>query len=88
MENITEVKAALEAQKTTWIQSTTLWSDFSSDFETGMRQHKEAVGHDFLTENDVVDQIEASEANAELIDNARDLRSEALYDTIQSLDLN
>ena len=87
MTNLHAVKEALKAQKATWLNSTTLWSDFSEDFENGMRQHKEAVEFDFLTENDVVDQIEVCDENCDLIAEAQELRSECLYETIQELEL-
>ena len=87
MNNLNAVKEALKAQKATWLNRTTLWSDFSEDFEVGMRQHKEAVEFDFLTENDVVDQIDVCDENCDLIGEAQELRSEILLDTIQALDL-
>ena len=87
MKTLNEVKSALKAQKSNWLNSTTLWSDFSDDFETGMRQHKESIEHDFLTENDVVDQIEVCDENSELIGKAMEERTECLFDTIQALDL-
>lgn len=87
MNTLFEVKAALKTQQQKWLDSTTIWSDFSDDFETGMRQHKEAVEYDFLTENDVVDSIESCDDNADMIDEAEVLRSDCLYDTLKSLDL-
>lgn len=87
MITLNEVKSALKAQKSAWVKSTTLWSDFSEDFETGMKQHKEAVEFDFLTENDVVDAIEQCEVNSDLIAEAEALRSECLYETLQAIGL-
>ena len=83
MKTLRELELELKAQKKIWLESTTIWSDFSDDFETGMRQHKEAIEFDFLTENDKTDHFE----NSDLMGHALDLRAEYLQDTIVALDL-
>ena len=71
--NMDDVRTVLEAQIQKWISAT--------DFDMF------AIYDDFLEENDVVDLIEDCDKNAELIENAKELRSEALADTLQALDL-
>ena len=83
MNTLNELELALKAQKKIWLDSTTTWSDFSDDFEIGMRQHTEAVEFDFLTENDKTDHFE----NSDLMGHALDMRAEYLQDTIVALDL-
>lgn len=85
MKTLSEVKAALSAQKSTWLKSTTLWSDFDADFETGNRMHAESVKHDFLEENDVVDHFETDDSDD--IGVAAELRQQAMEDTLQAMDL-
>ena len=87
MKNINEIELALKEMRKTWLESTTLWSDFSADYETGLRQWREAVEYDFLSINDPVSDIEETEENCDLIADAMEMRSEYLYDTLQSMDL-
>lgn len=87
MKTLNELKVALENQKKVWIESTTIWSDFSEDFGVGMCQHREAIEHDFLTENDQTDQFEPDNDDGQLMAEALEIRSEFLHDTIQALDL-
>ena len=86
MKTLNEVKQALAAQKANWLASTTLWSDFSTDFEPGNRMHAEAVQHDFLEESDVVDSFQPDDTDE--IGIAEELRSDCLADTLQAMDLN
>ena len=83
MKLLNELELALKAQKKIWLVSTTVWSDFSDDFETGVRQYREAIEFDFLTGNDKTDHFE----NNDLMGQALDLRTEYLQDTIAALDL-
>ena len=78
-------KQALQAQKNTWLKSTVLWSDFSDDFEIGMRKHREAIEFDFLTDNDQCDFFTFD--NEDHIALSLELRSDCLFDTLQALDL-
>jgi len=83
MKTLIALENELNEQKAMWLSSTTLWSDFSEEMEEGLRMHKEAVEFDFLTENDKTDLFD----NDDLMDKALDMRSECLYETLQSMDL-
>ena len=85
MKTLIEVKKHVEAQKELWLNSTVLWSDFDDDFETGMKAHADEIKRDFLQENDVSDLVD--EDYPDLIAYAQELRADALFDTLQALDL-
>ena len=85
MKTLIEVKSHVAAQKELWLNSTVLWSDFDEDFETGMKSHADEVRGDFLQENDVSDLVD--EDYPDIIAYAQELRADALFDTLQALDL-
>ena len=85
MITLIEVKSHIAAQKELWLNSTVLWSDFDEDFETGMKAHADEVRGDFLQENDVLNLVD--EDYPDLIAYAQELRADALFDTLQALDL-
>lgn len=83
MKTLAEVKTALAAQKSIWLASTTIWSDFDADFDAGNRKHRESVEFDFLTENDAVDSFDPE--NSDDIGVAMELRSECLHETLRAM---
>jgi hypothetical protein len=85
MKTLIEVKKHVADQKELWLNLTVLWSDFDDGFETGMKAHADEVRYNFLQENDVSDLVDKD--YPDLIAYAQELRADALFNTLQALDL-